>query len=202
MTEGVDLCLKNALQFCSDARVLIEKASYEHALGFCIFAIEEVGKAVLLKSKAYYAQKESKVDVFFGKENSESLFHRTTEYLNARGFQKKEVYPFYDHLSKLLFGGDILSIAEHINVMKIIDRKEFSTLEELRRTIDDMLKQAQELAVEKTDLRELALYVDYDEEKGEWTNGKLKLTPTKIERLVTNIETAIELARTLEISAP
>lgn len=72
-------------------------------------------------------------------------------------------------------------------------------MEELRITIDDMLKQAHEINFEKTDLRELALYVDYDEEKGEWNKGKLTLTSTKIKQFVTNIETAIESARTMEI---
>ena len=42
VSEGADVMPQiNAVQLCSDARVLIEKSSYEHALGFCIFAIEE-----------------------------------------------------------------------------------------------------------------------------------------------------------------
>ena len=51
LSEGADLCLENAAQFCADANALIQQSSYEHALGLCIFAIEELGKAILLSPR-------------------------------------------------------------------------------------------------------------------------------------------------------
>lgn len=209
VAEGADLCLENAVQFCSDARVLIEKSSYEHALGFCIFAIEELGKELLLKSKAAYAQKDSKADVCFSREKPESLFRRTNEDLKAKGFKCKkekgrqeelqEVYPFYDHLSKLLIASTMMYMATHRNVLKSIEGKGFQTEDEIDKTIDSLLKEAYEINVYRPDLRELVLYVDYDQTNGMWKKGRLKLTQEKLRQLVANIEFAIELSRQWKI---
>lgn len=204
MAEGADLCLENALQFCSDARVLIERTSYAHALGFCIFAVEELGKAILLKTKATYAQKESKADVILNKEKPESLFHMTTEDLKAKGFKctkEKErevsqgVYPFYDHLSKLLIASNMMYLATRTNVMKSLAGKRFQRMDEINKAIENFWKEAYEINVYHTDLRELALYVDYDQKHGVWKKGRLELNQEKLRQLVVNIETAIELNR-------
>ena len=204
MAEGADLCLENAVQFCFDARVLIEKSSYEHALGFCIFAIEEFGKSLLLKSKAAYAQKESKADVCFNKEKPENFFHMTAENLKGIGFKLKkekgqevlkEVNPFYDHPSKLLMASNLMYMAIHTNAVKSIEGKGFQSVKEIGETIANLEKEAYKINVSHTDLRELALYVDYDQEQGLWKKGKLELTQEKLRQLVTNIETAIELSR-------
>lgn len=144
MAEGADLCLENASQFCSDAKLLIEKTSYEHALGFCIFGIEELAKAILLKSKTAIVQKESKADVTLNKEKPENLFHSTTEYLKAMGFKcrkgKKqevlqEVNPFYHHLSKLLIASNMMRMATYTNVVKSIEEKRFSSMDEINKTM-------------------------------------------------------------------
>jgi hypothetical protein len=181
ITEGVDLCLENALQFCSDAKVLIENSSYEHALSFCVFAIEEFGKGVFLKTKAY-AQKDSIVDVVLDKEKPENLFHMTTEYLKMKGFKcrkKKnqeilnEVYPFYDHLSKLLIAGNMMKMATDTNVMKSIQGRKFHSIDEINKTIENLRKEAYAIDVYHTDLRELALYVDYDQRLQVWKKEDL-----------------------------
>ena len=209
VSEGADLCLENAVQFCSDARVLIEKSSYEHALGFCIFAIEEFGKSLLLKSKAAYAQKESKANIILNKEKPENLFHMTTESLKALGFKVRkeneqkvlqEVYPFYDHLSKLLIASNLMHMATRTNAVKSIEGKGFQSIDEIDITIENLLKEAYEINVYHTDLRELALYVDYDQEQEVWKKGRLELTQEKLRQLVANIELAIELNRQWKLS--
>jgi hypothetical protein len=202
MAEGADLCLENASQFCSDARFLIEKTSYEHALSFCIFGIEELGKAILLKSKTAIAQKESKADVTLNKEKPENLFHSAAKYLMRIGFkyrkEKKqkvlrEVNPFYDHLSKLLIASNMMHMATYTNVVKSIEGKGFPNIDKIDKTIEDLLKEAYKIDVYNTDLRELALYVDYDQKCGVWKKGRIKLNRKNLQQLVANIETAIEL---------
>ena len=193
IAEGVDLCLENASRFCSDANLLIEKASYEHALGLCVFAIEELGKAVLLKSKAFETKRNSETDVVFKKEKLEDILHRTMENWKAKGFKGgRVVNPFYDHFSKLLMASSMMFIAIDTNVGKSIRGKIFHSIDEINKSFDGLLKEAYDLDFYNTDLREFALYVGYDEEKGEWTNGKLKSSPAKIKQLLTNIETAIK----------
>jgi len=196
IAKGVDLCLENASQFCSDAKVLMEKTSYDHALGFCIFAIEEFGKAILLKSKALYAQKDSKVNVVLDKEKPENLFHSTTEYLKAKGFRcGKEVYPFYDHLSKLLMASNMMYMAIDTNIGKSIRGKKFYNVDEINKTFKTLWEKAYELDFYKTDLRELTLNVDYDQKQGMWKKGRLELTEEQLRQLITDIETAIEIYR-------
>jgi AbiV family abortive infection protein len=63
VAEGVELCLDNATQFCSDAKALVEISSCQHALGLCIYAIEELGKATLLKEMAAYATKRNEDNI-------------------------------------------------------------------------------------------------------------------------------------------
>jgi AbiV family abortive infection protein len=50
VAEGVNLCIENSLQFCSDAKSLCDVKSFNHAWALCILAVEELGKAVWLKS--------------------------------------------------------------------------------------------------------------------------------------------------------
>jgi hypothetical protein len=199
VAEGADLCLDNAVQFCSDARVLSEESSCDHALGLCIFAIEELGKAILLKEKATYALKDSKNVVILKHAKPEVIFKRPLDYLKTKGFSNKEVNPFRHHLSKLLYASSIMSMATHTNVIKSLDGKGFQTMDEMTKTIEEMLKQAYEIDVEKTDLRELAFYVDYDQKEGTWSKGRLKVTQTMVRQLAANIETAIELIRQWKI---
>ena len=195
VAEGADLCLDNASQFCSDAIVLSKKSSYDHALALCIFAIEELGKAILLKEKAAYALKDSDPVIILKHEKPEVIFKKTIEDLKTKGFSGKEVNPFYHHLSKLFYASNMMYMARDTNVMKSIAGKRFQSMDEINKTINKLWKEANEINVYHTDLRELALYVDYDQEKCIWSKGRPKLTPTKIGQLATDIQTAIELIR-------
>ena len=175
--NGVDLCLENASQFCSDARVLCDNMSLDHALASCIFALEELGKAVLLKTRATYTLKESKDMLIFKKEKPEEIYFNSfsSTYLSEKGYcwkdgkkELKEVNPFFDHLSKLLYASHTLYIVTHRNVVKSIEDRGFESDDEMDETINNLLKEAYELNVYDTDLRELALYVDYDQEQSAW----------------------------------
>lgn len=199
VAEGADLCLDNASQFCSDARFLSEKSSCDHALALCIFAIEELGKAILLKEKAAYALKDSDSAIILKNEKPEVIFRTTKDVLKTKGFSGKEVNPFYNHLSKLLYASNMMNMATHTNVMKSIEGKRFHGMDEINKTIENLLKEAYEVNVYHTDLRELALYVDYDQEKGVWSKGRHKVTLTKVRNLATDIQTAIELIRQWKI---
>lgn len=49
MQEGIDLCKKNALVFLKDAKLVIKYERLCHALVSVEFAIEEIGKIVMLQ---------------------------------------------------------------------------------------------------------------------------------------------------------
>jgi AbiV family abortive infection protein len=61
--EGIDLCLKNASQFCKDAKLLNSNSSAQHALGLCMFAIEELGKAHLLTEQKFLGKKHGDTEI-------------------------------------------------------------------------------------------------------------------------------------------
>jgi AbiV family abortive infection protein len=193
VAEGADLCLENAQQFCSDARILGEKSSCEHALGLCILALEELGKAIMLKEKATMSTKRSEHVVSFESVRPEEVFNTKREYLKAMGFSDRKINPFYDHPSKLLYARNMIRLATWERVMKSVNGKMFLTSEEMDETIRQLWKQATEVNVERRDLRELVFYVDYDQEKDEWSKGRVKLTPTQVKELTAIIEGAISL---------
>jgi hypothetical protein len=195
VAEGADLCLENASQFCSDARILGENSSCEHALGLCILALEELGKATMLKVKTPFAMKKRDDVVSFELVSPEVFFHEPLESLKKRGFQDRKINPFYHHLSKLLYIQNMRLFAVRARIMKSLDGKGFQNMDEMNRTIEGMWKQALEVDVDRKDLRELAFYVDYDQEKGEWSKGRLKLTSAKVKELITDIESTIDLIR-------
>jgi hypothetical protein len=193
IAEGADLCLENALQFCSDARFLSEKSSCEHALGLSILAVEELGKAIMLKTKAAFAKKKAEDVVLFERVKPEVYFNEPLESLKRRGFQNGEINPFYDHLSKLYVTRNMRYLATHERIMKSIDGKPFHSLKEINDIVGQLWKQAEEVDVENIDLRGLAFYVDFDGHKGEWTKGKINFTATKIGQFIGDIERAIAL---------
>jgi len=49
MQDGIDLCKKNIQNFLEDARLLVEHGRMNHAYVSVQFAIEELGKIVMLK---------------------------------------------------------------------------------------------------------------------------------------------------------
>jgi len=195
VARGADLCLENASQFCSDAEILSENSSCEHALGLCVLALEELGKATMLKVKGAYALKGSEDAVIFESVRPEVFFNTKFEHLKKRGFLDCNINPFYDHLSKLLYIQNMRLFAVKMRIMKSIDGKGFQTMDEMNRTTEEMWKQALEVDVDRKDLRELAFYVDYEQQKGEWSKGRLKLTSAKVKELITDIESTIGLIR-------
>jgi ribosomal protein S6 len=199
VAEGADLCLENASQFCSDARTLAEKSSCEHALGLSIFAMEELGKAIMLKEKAAYANRDAEDSVCFEKVIPDKVFNVPFKNLKKRGFSGCEINPFYDHRSKLLYTRNIRRLATYATIIKSIDGKGFSTEDEMNETIERLWKKAVELNVEKVALRELAFYVDYDQKRGEWNSWSVNLTQAKVKELTTIIEEAISLIRQWKI---
>ena len=51
LIKAIDECLKNAISFLSDAKLLMnEKSSYGHAFSLCVLADEETAKAFFLKA--------------------------------------------------------------------------------------------------------------------------------------------------------
>ena len=155
-----------------------------------------------MKEKAAYALKDSDPVIILKHEKPEVIFKKTIEDLKTKGFSGKEVNPFYHHLSKLFYASNMMYMARDTNVMKSIAGKRFQSMDEINKTINKLWKEANEINVYHTDLRELALYVDYDQEKCIWSKGRPKLTPTKIGQLATDIQTAIELIRQWKTPSP
>lgn len=189
--EGIDLSLKNALQFCSDADILIKQKSYEHALGLCILATEELGKAIMLKEQSAYARKRSEEIVTFERAKPENYFKATKrEDLQKMGFTDREINPFYDHVSKLLYARNIKGLATHERIMKSLEGRWFQTIEEIFEKVNELKKQTQGVS---TDLREHVFYVDYDQEQGKWSKGTIKINSAKVKEFISDIQKSIRL---------
>lgn len=191
--EGIDLCLENASQFCSDADVLIGQKSCEHALGFCILATEELGKAIMLKVQSAYARKRSEETVIFERAKPEDYFKATKrEDLKKFGFKnlERKINPFYDHLSKLLCAKNMLSLATHERIMLSLEGKWFQTIDEIMDKAKELRKQAQEVS---TDLREQVLYVDYNQRQGKWSKGIIQIDSAKVKEFISDVQKAVRL---------
>ena len=65
----------------------------------------------MLKEKAAYARKGTEEAVLFEYVKPESYFKANREDLKKTGFRKSKTNPLYDHLSKLLYAKNILSMA-------------------------------------------------------------------------------------------
>jgi hypothetical protein len=166
--EGAELCLSNAMQFCSDAENLVDTGSNEHALGLCVLATEEVGKAIMLKEKAMRARKRSESEIFLGWVSPEVFFHVTAEQRKRMGFTKKKIHPFYHHLAKFLWARNARQTAIQSNVMYSLSGKMYKNSDEMNKTEKELWAYALKANVTNPDIREILFYVDYDMEKGEW----------------------------------
>jgi hypothetical protein len=196
VAEGVSLCLENASQFCSDAKILNKESSCKHALGLCIYAMEELGKAIMLKESSDYATKNSEDFVLFERVEPGIFFHGNPEDLkNSVGFSGKPIMPFYDHLSKLFYSKYARYLATMNRIMKRVEKRGTENLSEIAQAIRQLLDQAREIDVENPNIRELAFYVDYDEEKGKWSKGSIKVTSRRLNELVSDVEEAISIVR-------
>lgn len=188
---GISLCLENAQQFCSDAEVLAKQGSCETALGLCILATEELGKALMLKDRISNARKKSEEIVVFKREKPEMIFTATnSEDLKRIGFTGKEINPFFDHLSKLLYAKNMLSLASYERSMLSLEGKWFQTIDEMMKKANKLRKQTQEVNI---DLRNLVFYVDYDEKQGTWKKRVDKIKIEKMQGLILDIQRSIRL---------
>jgi AbiV family abortive infection protein len=185
---GITLCLENARQFCSDADVLVKHDSYDHALGLCILATEELGKAIMLKEQSALAKKRSEDFVIFRKIKLDGYFKAIPEELQIRF--KRTTNPFLDHFSKLFAARNMLSLSSHERSMLSLEGEWFTTIEEMWEKTYELMKQTIEPDV---DLRNLAFYVDYDETKGSWSKGMRKIDPVKMQGFISDIRKSINL---------
>ena len=109
--ERIDLCLHNASQFCAAARALSKESSIGHALGLCLYAIEELGKAELLNQLAFSAKKYGDKVVTLERAKPKKFFNEAYHSsLDKLGFSK-DMNPFYDHRFKLFSGRGLLGLA-------------------------------------------------------------------------------------------
>lgn len=188
--EGIALCVKNALEFCSDAEHLVKKGSCEHALGLCILAVEEFGKAKMLKEKSAIARSENKDAILFEKVKPELFFRGVNrEALLRMGFKNKKIHPFYDHLSKLLSAMPMMQIAVHDRIMKSLEGRQFQTIDEIFAKANKLRRGTQEPS---KDLREAVFYVHYYQKERKWRKG-VEIDQTNVEELISDIRESIRL---------
>lgn len=188
--EGIDLCLENARQYCIDACILVKQKSYDHALGLCILATEEIGKAIMLNEQSAYARKRSEDFISFRSVESKDYFKAVDpKELQRRGL-KRRVNPFYDHLSKLFAARNMLALASHERSMVSLEGKWFETIDEIWEKTFELIKQTIEPSV---DLRELVFYVDYDEVQGTWNKEKIRIDPEKMQSFISDILRSVDL---------
>jgi AbiV family abortive infection protein len=191
--EGIAVCLKNAETFCSDARALVEKSSLQHALGLCIYAVEELGKAEMLKEmKAYRATSTSKV--IFEREKAVDFFrNKPFKFLKKRGFSKKyEMNPFYNHCCKLLYAQSVIKMASDNRLLNSLGgKKTYQGLKEMFEAFKELDDPFYLSRTKTNGVREVAMYVDYDPKQGKWINGVPKITSENIFEFLEDIELEI-----------
>jgi len=191
--EGIDLCLRNASQFCVDARVISKESSCEHALGLCLYAIEELGKAELLQSLAASARKYGNRVITLERNKPQRFFRKELHsYISKLGFPE-EMNPFYDHRCKLFFGRQLLGLAINERIMRSLDGQKFQNFNELIQAFEEKGKDVYEIDVKEIGFREHVMYVDFDQENNEWVSGTMKFTPNEIDEMIQDIELAIKL---------
>jgi AbiV family abortive infection protein len=193
--EGIELCLKNATQFSLDAQALCKISSYNHALGLCLYAIEELGKACLLKELFLLAKKHGYKEL--------TLDHmKTTEFFNPVYHQdldklgfRKNTHPFFDHRLKLLYGRSLFYLATQNRLLGSLSNEKFGNFKKLLDAFDKKGKESYGLEIKQIGFRELLMYVDFDQEKNEWINGIPKISEVNLTDIVDDIEKAIQLFR-------
>ena len=191
--EGVDLCLRNASQFCKDARIVNRESSCEHAFGLCLYAIEELGKAKLLQELAASARKYGDRVISLERNKPQKFFNeRLHADLGKLGFSK-EMNPFYDHRCKLFYGQGNVYLATNKRLMQSLDGQKFHNFRELIQAFEEKGKDVNEIDVKEIGFRELAMYVDFDQENNEWTTGRMKFASKEIDGMIQDIERAIQL---------
>jgi hypothetical protein len=191
--EGIDLCLRNASLFCIDARIVNKESSCEHALGLCLYAIEELGKAELLQGLAASARKYGDRAITLERNKPQKFFNeRLHADLGKLGFSQ-DMNPFYDHRCKLFFGRGLVGLATNERLMRSLDGQEFHNFNELIQAFEEKGKDVPEIDVKEIGFRELVMYVDFDQEKNEWITGRIKFTPNEIDAMIQDIEMAIRL---------
>jgi AbiV family abortive infection protein len=192
---GITVCLENAESFCFDAKTLAEKSSLQHALGLCIYAVEELGKAELLKEK-WIGSLET---VVFKLQKPKVILKDRPSLKNwkQRGFRKnKEINPFYDHNAKLFFAQGFMKMASDNRLLNSLGKKK--TYRNLKELFEDFEKLDDPAYINKTKtngIRELAMYVDYDPSQAKWVNGIPKITVQEITEIIVDIQTAISYAK-------
>lgn len=194
--EGIELCLHNASQFCVDARIVSKDSSCEHALGLCLYAIEELGKAELLQELAASARKYNDKVITLEKNKPQKFFNeRLHPDLGKLGFSQP-MNPFYDHRSKLVFGLGLVGLATSERIMRSLDGQEFHSFSELLQALKERAreqgKDVSDIDVKEIGFRELAMYVDFDQERNEWITGRIKFASNEIHKMILDIERAIE----------
>jgi AbiV family abortive infection protein len=200
--EGIDLCLRNASQFCADAKLVNNESNYNHALGLCLYAIEELGKAELLKLLAFWAKKNGDKTITFERGKPQNFFHeRYHSSLGKLGFSR-DMNPFYDHRCKLFFARSLLGLATNERLMRSLEGEKFNNFREIIRAYNEKVKDVYEIDVREIGFREVIMYVDYDQEKNEWINGTMQFTQKDVDEMVQDIERAIQLFDKNETYAP
>jgi hypothetical protein len=195
--EGVDLCLRNASQFCVEAKIVSRESSCEHALGLCLYAIEELGKAELLQGLAVVASKHGDGLITLERKEPQRFFSEAYHAdLRKLGFSRP-MNPFFDHRCKLFIGRMLVSSAAQERVMRSLDGQEFHDFKELVQAFEEKAralgKDVTDIDVKEKGFRELLMYVDYDQEKNEWMTGGIRFASNEIVRMSEDIEAAIQL---------
>lgn len=191
--EGIDLCLRNASQFCRDARIVSKESSCEHALGLCLYAVEELGKAELLQELAASARKYGERVITLERNKPQRFFNeRLHADLGKLGFSR-DMNPFYDHRCKLFYGRGLVGLATNERLMRSLDGREFHNFKELIQALQEKGKDVYEIDVKQIGFRELVMYVDFDQENNEWTTGRIKFASNEIDGIIQDIERAIGL---------
>jgi AbiV family abortive infection protein len=199
--EGIDLCLGNASQFCKDAKLLNSHASSQHALGLCIFAIEELGKAHLLTEQKFLANKYGNSEIVFKKDETPKLLNECYRKTAKESGFSQRLNLFYDHRCKLFLGRGLVGIAMNGRLSESLKDQTFKNFRDFLSAFEKTETYPQ-INVKELGFREDVMYIDFDQLNNIWVNGTEKFPVKDINDLITDIERAIIVFNKNEEFAP
>jgi hypothetical protein len=191
--EGVKFCLRNAAQFCSDAKVLAKIGSYQHALGLCIYAIEELGKAELLIEMFEIAHKHGDNSIIFELTTPDTFYRLSPKELENLGFRNSHpINPFYDHSSKLLYGRR-LKDSTMGRITKSFDVANFGSFEELIQAYKKLPSPTYcQIHLDQT-TKEQTMYIGFNQKTKKWSENLVEISSEEILQLSEDIDNEISL---------
>ena len=171
LSEGVNRCIEKTERLLNNALVLIDEGKdITHAMGLYTFAIEEYGKALLLKECSLDPDGKYRVpvEIFTGRESHKLKFHRGNKDLP----EECKIFGFGVKIDSAFTATTVITFKGGSHAVSIIPGATGFFVDSSPKSVED--------SVVDFIVRTECFYVDWDDEKKRWKN---ELTVSKDELL-------------------